>query len=327
MSSSSALCFGKLPSQADFIRFNAASPEALAFDEWLHHGLYFARTQLGTGWEQTFAGSPSYRFIFNPDNAGRFLAGIMHASQDKSQRRYPFLVSLVLDRRWFRDGDAHLAPSAFSLFFDGAGQLLGRALNGLDVRQIADATQALHCPEPDPGTVSSHYSGDFLEKYPVETFWRELFGSFDDPRKYLLFNNLAEVLLQARKKPSRTISLGLRFPLPVNRGQTDHVVSLWLNIAYIMLGAMPEAPCFFWNIPDEATPGYLFLFFRQPSPKNFVQLLKPDAENDNLCQLDEEGSEAPGKAAATISSSLKALLDRREGFLNGFLKGLMVTVS
>src|SRR5512135_429236 len=122
MTSSSALCLGKLPSQADFIRFNAASPEALAFDEWLHHGLYFARTQLGTGWEQAFANAPSYRFIFNPEQAGRFLAGVMQASQDRSQRRYPFLVSLILDRHWFRDGDAYLAPSAFSSFYDGAGQ-------------------------------------------------------------------------------------------------------------------------------------------------------------------------------------------------------------
>jgi type VI secretion system protein ImpM len=326
-SGSTALCFGKLPSQADFVRVNAASQEALTMDEWLHQGLYFARTQLGNTWEQEFANAPAYRFIFNPENANRFLAGVMQASQDKSQRRYPFLASLMLDRHWFREGDTHLVVPAFSSFFEGAGQLVQRAMNGLDMRQLTDAMQALNCLEPDRNAVMGQYAREFLDAHSVARLWQELFGSVEDPRKYLLFSNLAEVLLSARRKNSRTISLGLRFPLPGAFQQTDYLVSFWLHVSSIMLDAMSGFPCLFWNIPDDDSPGFLFLFFRQPSPKIFVQLLKPETSNDNICPVDEEGIEAVGKAATSIPASLRTLLDRREGSLGNFLKGLAIAAA
>jgi type VI secretion system protein ImpM len=326
-SGSSALCFGKLPSHADFIRFNAASQEALTMDEWLHHGLYFARTQLGGGWEQEFARAPSYRFIFNPENTNRFLTGVMQPSQDKSGRRYPFLVSLMLDRRWLGDGTLHLAPPSFSSFFEGAGQLAQRAMNGVDVRQVTDSTQALHCLEPDRTAVMAQYSKEFLEAYSTTTLWQALFGTADDPRKYLLFSNLAEVLLSARRRNASTVSVGLRFPLPSDFQQTDFLVSFWLNVSSIMLGYIPASPCLFWSLPDNTATGYLFLFFRQPSPKIFVQLLKPETDNDNICPVDEEGKEAAGKASIVIPTALRTLLNRREGSLGSFLKSLTITVA
>jgi type VI secretion system ImpM family protein len=327
ISGSSALCFGKLPSHADFIRFNAASREALALDEWLHHGLYFARTQLGVGWEQDFTHAPTYRFVFNPESADRFLAGVMQPSQDKSQRSYPFLVSLLLDHRWLRDSDAHLAPAAFSSFFEGAGRLIRDATNGLEMREIADQTQALNCPEPDRGAVMGQYNKEFLEPFAVISFWQELFGSFDDPRKFLLFNNLADVLLPVRNRSFRRMNLGLRFPLLKSGQRADYMACFWLNITLTMLGTMPGWPFLFWNTPVNGAPGYLFLFFRQPSPKNFLQLLKPGADTESICAVDEEGKEALGNAAAKIPSALRGLLEKREGSLSGFLKGLIIALS
>jgi type VI secretion system ImpM family protein len=326
-SGASALCFGKLPSQADFVRFNAAGQEALKMDEWLHQGLYFARTQLGNAWEQEFANAPAHRFIFNPENANRFLAGVMRPSQDKSQRRYPFLASLMLDRHWFREGEMHLVVPACSSFFEGAGQLVQRAMNGVDMRQLADAIQALNCVEPDRNAVVGQYAREFLEAHSVATLWQELFGNDEDPRKYLLFSNLAEVLLSARRKSSRTVSLGLRFPLPGGFRQTDYLVSFWLHVSFIMLDAMSGFPSWFWSVPDDDSRGFLFLFFRQPSPKIFIQLLKPETSNDNICPVDEEGIEAVGKAATSIPASLRTLLDRREGSLGSFLKGLTIALA
>lgn len=326
-SGSSALCFGKLPSHADFIRYNAASQEVLAFDDWLHQGLYFARTQLGPTWEQEFAHAPTYRFMFNPENASRSLAGILQASQDKSQRSYPFLASLLLDRHWFREGEAHLAPAAFTSFYGGASQFVRRAMNGLDMKQIAESMQALDCPEPDRNGVISRYQKEFLESYAVDTFWQELLGSFGNPRKYIIFNNLAEVLLPARNKSSRRVSVGLRFPLPGDQQRTDYVVSLWLNIVLVMLGTLPGWPFLFWSMPGDGTRAHLFVFFRQPSPKNFVHLLRPEADSENIFPVEEEGKSSMESAAARIPAALRALLDKREGSLSGFLKGLTVTVS
>lgn len=319
---SSALCFGKLPAHPDFVRYNAAGREALALDEWMHHGLYFARTQLGPGWEQEFAQTPSYRFVFNPETAQRSLAGVWQASRDKAERRYPFIVSLLLDRHWIRDSDAHLTPTAFSSFFEGAGQFIGRAMNGLEMRKIADETQALNCPEPDLQAVAARYAREFLDPLPIHSLWEELFGSFDDSRKYLVFSNLIDVLLPFRTRNVRGLGLGLRFPLLDGGSRADLSACFWLHVSLIMMGALPGQPFLFWSAAGNGMPAHLFLFFRQPSPKHFLQLVKPAAESENICPVDQGRTETLGRAAAMLPSRLRVLLDKREGSLGGFLTGL-----
>lgn len=326
VSGSSALCFGKLPSHADFIRFNAASREVLAFDEWLHHGLYFARTQMGQTWEQAFARSPQYHFLFYPENAERFLAGVMQASQDKSQRKYPFLVSMLMDRRLFPDSQVYLAPIVFSEFFERARQIVDRALGGLEMREISDQTQALNVPVLDHGTTESRYREEYLDALSVREFWQRLFGSFEDPRKYLLFKNLTEVLLPLRHRSLSRMNLGLRFPLSKGGDTTAFEVCFWLHVSMALLDASPGTPFLFWNLPHSDAAGYLFLFFRQPSARNFLQLIRPEAENDTICAMDEEGKEKLATVAQTLSYSHRALLEAGDEKLSHFLHGLKKAV-
>lgn len=325
-SGSSALCFGKLPSHADFIRYNAASREALAFDEWLHHGLYHARIQLGAGWEQDFARAPMYRFLFTPENTDRSLVGVLQPSRDKSQRRYPFLVSLLLERQSLRDSDLPLVPAAFSSFFESADELVHRAMNGLEARELTESAQALNCPPPDPETVISRYQTEFLQRLSTASLWEGLFGSFDDPRKYLLFRNLRQALLPVRDRSFKRLSLGLRFPLLRDSGQTDFLACFWMNVTMTMLGTMPGGPFLFWGVPADGARTYLFVFFRQPSPKNFVQLIRPETDSDSICPVDEEGIKDIDRAATAMPSALRALLDKRDGSLSSFLRALTMTV-
>ncbi len=315
----STLCFGKLPSQPDFVRFNAASREILAFDEWVRTGLYTARTRIGQGWEQAFTSSPRYRFIFYPENADRFLSGVIQASQDKSQRRYPFLVSMLLDRRCVPDNLVHLLPLAFSRFFGEAGTLLSRALEGLELRAIAESVQSLDGPVSDHGETEFRYQSEYLDSCSVRKFWEDLFGTFDDPRKYLVLRNLAEILLPVRHRSVSRLNLGLRFPLFGGQDAVELKVCFWLQLALLLIGSSPGRPSLFWNLPENGAPAYLFLFFRQPSPAHFVQLMKPEAEGDSVCAVEEDGREKLVSAAQTLPPGYRASLESGGDSMRQFL--------
>ena len=317
-----AFCSGKLPTHADFIRYNAASREALAFDDWLHHGLHFVRTQLGTNWEKTFSQAPLYQFVFHPENSERFLSGLLLASQDKSQRRYPFLVSLLVDRRRFLESQVQLTPVLLSSFFERAGQFVLRAVSGMEMRDIADQVQALDGSSLDHRASEQEFRAEYLDVVPVKEFWEGLFGSFEDPRKYLSLRNLLDVLLPVRNRSPFRLNLGLRFPLSKDSRRTKFEVCFWLEICLILLGGSPGMPFLFWTLPRENAGGHLFLFFRQPSPKVFLQLLNPGLENETICVVDEEGSDKLATVGQTLAPGFRKLLDSGGMNLSQFLAGL-----
>jgi len=317
-----AFCSGKLPAHADFIRFNAASREALAFDDWLHHGLHFVRTQLGVSWERTFSQSPQYQFVFHPENSDRFLSGLLMASQDKSQRRYPFLVSLLMDRRRFLDNQVFLAPVLLSSFFERAAQFVLRAMNGMEMRDIADQTQALSVSSLDQGSSEQQFRSEYLEVVTAREFWASVFGSFDDPRKFLVLKNLVDVLLPVRRRTPFRLNLGLRFPLSRDLRKRKFEVCLWHQVCLSMLGASPGVPFLFWTLPRDGGEGHLFLFFRQPPPRFFLQLLSPGVENETICIVDEEGAENVATAGQTLTQGYRALIESGDVTLSQFLQGL-----
>ena len=322
-----ALCFGKLPSFGDFVRHNATSREVLAFDEWLHQGLYFARTQLGAKWDQTFAAAPQYCFLFVPENAERYLAGVMRASHDKSLRRYPFLVSLLLDRRRFANDGAHLLPLALSGFFEDGRRFVERAMNGIEAREIADQTQALTVGDLSHLVSTSNYKTDFLDGVTLNGFLTRLYGSFENPRKYLLFKNLADVLPPFRSRSLLRLNLGLRFPLSANDTATSYEVCFWIHLCQAFLGGISFAPILFWTRSEGEQPGHLFLFFRQPSSKNYLQILKPEAESETICVVDQDGGDRMTSISEALPHLYRSLLDSGGSTMGQFLLGVRNVVS
>lgn len=314
-----AMCFGKLPSHGDFVRHNAASREVLAFDEWIHQGMYFSKTQCGTQWDQTFASSPRYRFLYSPENADRCLVGFMQPSHDKSLRRYPFLVSLLVDRRRF-NGGIHLLPLSLAHFLDEGSRLVERAMNGMESREIAEQTHALSVSELDPASPDASYRGEFLDTTTQEQFWTSLFDSFTDPRKFLVMKNLGDTLQPFKHRGLHRLTLGFRFPLSNDSRSSGFEVGFWLQLCQAMLGSFPGTPILFWNAPQNGTRGYLFVFFRPPSPKAYLKLLRPEVENEAVCVVDEEGKEKNTNVAQALPNDVRTLLDTAAMPLSRFLQ-------
>jgi len=86
-----ASLFGKLPTRGDFIRVNAASPEALDWASWLEAGVDAARAA-GCG----LPGEPVC-FFYRRDGANKAMLGVFHSSTDKVGRVFPVSVFCAVD--------------------------------------------------------------------------------------------------------------------------------------------------------------------------------------------------------------------------------------
>jgi type VI secretion system ImpM family protein len=316
------------------VRHNAGGRDVLAFDQWLQHGIYHARTELRAEWETSYSHSPAYRFVFFPENSESLLLGVLQPSHDRSDRSYPFIVCLRIDRR-LSANRLPLIPMLFSSFLDDASQLVEDATReSMTLQQLAERTEALCAPvECDYASMSRAYETS-LGATSVGRLRELLWGGDGNERTQLVFKNLIEVLVPLRGRNAARLALGLRFPLPVERSSQRFTASFWLLAASALVGANWPRPFFFWTAPSSPAasssngangshvethavePAYLFLFLRQPSVSSLRALLRPDLTSESVYVIDGDGLGGvggvrvalPPRLAATVSATDKNLL-------------------
>lgn len=318
----SASCFGKLPGFGDFVRHNAGSREMLAFDQWLQQGMLAAKAQLRQSWEADYDAAPPQHFLFCPTNTEHFLAGLLQASRDKSDRRYPFWVSWLIERSYYHENLAALTPVILAGRLSHVRQLMQHARTELNANNLIGMVANLSFP----GTQDSEREVGLYHKYLGATacasFWQRLFDDFSDLRKYVLCKNLCEILLPFRQARLDELKLGLRFPLAADAESAAFGVSFWIQMSLELARCSSFTPVYFWNLPEPGRKAFLFLFFRPPSAKSFVQLLRPEIASDGICELDEEGSDKILLAEQALPSLYRGLLQRPELTLKEFLSRL-----
>ena len=323
----SAMCFGKLPAFGDFVRHNVGGRDAIAFDRWLQQGLYHARVRLGDEWDASFRGSPSYHFLFFPENSESFLLGRLQPSHDRSERRFPFIVSLRVDRRLPAEL-LPLAPVLFASFLDGATRLMADA-DGMSAHDIAEATERLDTPVTQDYHALLRAYRLHLDGTSSGELWSRLWDDAGDERAAAVFANLLDVLLPLRGRNPERLALGLRFPAAPERPQLEYTVSFWLEATFRIVGARAPRPFLFWTAPagragdgepTVATASHLFTFLRQPTARSVLHLLRPDLDGDCIHEMDADG---PGRAARrgdALPAWLAAALAARETSLGELLQ-------
>lgn len=290
--------FGKLPRFADFVRYNTGGAEIRIFEKWIQEGLYFAQKQYDRNWPRTYARSPEYQFLFNHDGADRFLLGALRPSQDSSERRFPFVVTLRISKDMAAGTDVFAYfPVMLSRFLQQTSQVLEQAEMAVSRRDIAIETERLNeALEVDTEAALSGFR-DYLEGTTLSQFFEIVLGRADDPRRFRLIRNLADILLPMRGHPPHRLALGLRFPLGGDGASLHHTVCFWILAVARMLGDPPLNPNAFWGGSDLESERFLFLYLRPPASRNLIQLVCPQSENDGVCRLDEEGKDLPPQEA------------------------------
>ena len=139
--------FGKLPLHGDFIRQTQGVRELDELDVWLQEGMYrsqqsFVSTAAGNSWNADFDTLPPARFVFRSGTTGALLVGISTASQDRTGRRYPFMIAARVGGLPAGLTYAQL-PLALAAFLDDAETVATTGHEGLDLPAFTARIQQL----------------------------------------------------------------------------------------------------------------------------------------------------------------------------------------
>lgn len=311
--------FGKLPFHADFIRHNASGEDMRALDLWIQQGLYQAAKHYSQNWDSMYKNSPAYHFLFNPEDSDFLLIGLYKPSYDKSQRKYPFTIAKRITQRHFDTKFLHILPILFGDFFRQSLQIFQEDSQGLGADVLRERVVNMRGISDEDWEVSTASFEHYLSTTEMERFLIRLLGDFENQRKFLMMKNLFEVLSPFQSRRHIHIPLGLRFPLSQNTAAIEHEVCFWISLCYRILGSHSVIPNVFWPIQDSSNANYLFVYFRKPTWKTFLQLLGPRADFDSVCKLEEDGADNPAYFTQDIRPDFRSALEDKGLTLRGLL--------
>ena len=134
-------CFGKLPNFADFVKFNSGNNEIFVFDKWLQSGIQFSKTKFSMKFDAAYSSADIVQFVFPIQNNTNTLLGSFISSNDKSGRKYPFIISTPINNS-FDHENTHLIPLAFKEFYQYSGNII---CNMKDINSLDDSISTKLC--------------------------------------------------------------------------------------------------------------------------------------------------------------------------------------
>lgn len=263
----------------------------------------------GEDWETTFDSATPLSFVGRPSGDTRLLlAGHIHPSRDESGRRYPLTVfcEIQLDRQ---GRGLQVLPFALNSFFDAASRFSrSTASRALD----SNAVKAMATLVPENPIDLARGMADHLREVTMESFWSSLFGSFDDPRKYLCIKNLFGTLAPLRGYDPRRVSMGLRLPGVASDNQLTSSLTMasWVSLCRAVIGEESLANAWlFWHTGSTAARPGCFLYFRAPAPSALSAMLDPGDTTESIWDMESMGRDKILEARDSLGPAITTVLD------------------
>jgi type VI secretion system ImpM family protein len=312
-------CFGKLPKFADFVKFNSGNSEILFFDKWIQNGLQIAKTKLGADFNSKYSSADLMQFIFPIQSSGNYLIGTLIQSNDKSGRKYPFIISTPIDNELGAD-NSHLIPTTFADYFSHSEQIITQLNEHEKLDEIISVIENnFHQNEANISHKKLQYQ-EYTNITTTNKLWNRLFGNFDDERKYLMMYNLIEILLPLKNKPLNNFTLGLKIPIVSESEFMYSNISFWIDVCLTLIGNKNIKPFLFWLKNSKTLENNLVLFLSQPPNENLAHFIDQSFLMDNICLTEKEGKLET--SLEQMNPNYKNLLEQKEISLNQFLQSL-----
>jgi type VI secretion system ImpM family protein len=323
----SPLCFGKLPTFGDFVRFNAAGKEILFLDEWFQKGLLFAKNRLHPNWDLAYKKAPNYFFIFPSDENNRCITCVFYPSRDKIGRKYPFFAGMSVEFTVLHEKPFFHLPALFQPLREQASQYALKAVQGqlseiipADVEDLGhDLEQSF---EISMGNYDNFKMNTTLGQHVTQT-WND----FNNPAKKVVYENLISLVKSLKKQDVSRLAYGLRIPLGWQTPVNVYMVSFWLELIAKMLPQYLNIPYLFFANDNPMKPAYLFIYFNHPSANNFASLIQVDLEIDSVYKLDSPSSSGSPGTENNMDTQLNAIMDNSNQNLADFKKSLIEIVN
>jgi type VI secretion system protein ImpM len=287
--------FGKIPAQGDFIRLNASTPAALAFDVFLQEGLEALRRSGG----QLVPEPVRFSFFDLPSKSGIY--GVFAPSQDAVGRQYPLSVFAGLKG----EGGVAVVPFVGRGFLDEAAELLafGATLSAADLFSRAKALDTPGLGE-DGGREALRKA---LHDTGAAWLWQTLFPEAPAESVAYALRTLKTACDTVKGKPPTSAGVVLDCPAP-NR----HAALFWLALVDGRLGWKGAAPSFFWS----ASGGGRMLIALGPTPSAVLTFLaRPDSPSNKLWPLRTGVASARDAALRDLDANVREVAAAQDGSL------------
>lgn len=262
----------------------------MAVEKWLEEAVQTLRNHNPQQWEVMYDNTPPHHFVLQTEKCDGFLIGSLFFSADKGGRRYPLTLFIEVNApEQLRD--MILAPVAFAQFFKETTSLM-KERGHLQSEAFLAGVERLGCSPADRQSAKGAFS-TFLRNTTNETFWTANFGDFNDSRKFLLLQNLTQILFPLQQQKVQRFSLGLRFPLPADGGENPLWVTFWLFLINRLLGKDFLASSAFWTTENSGTAPGVLVFLQPPAPGSLRFVIQPESDDNRLCVLARDGEANP----------------------------------
>jgi type VI secretion system protein ImpM len=285
--------FGKIPSQGDFVRLNASTPAALAFDAFLSEALEVLKR---TGGE--LPPSP-VQFAFFDAASKTGLYGVFSPSRDSVGRQYPLSVFAPLPAG-IRVAAVPYPARAFVL---AAVEILsaGAMLPSAELCTRARTLPAPQVPDGDAGRAQLRRS---LHDTGSMWLWQTLFPDTPDEGKAYALRTLKTACEAVKGKPPSTPGVVLDCPAP-----NLNAVMFWLTLVEGWLGWRGASPSFFWSA------GRVLIALGPPPGGMLSFLVRPESTSNKLWPLRTTVATARESAARELDPKIRQLVGDSNGSL------------
>jgi len=296
--------FGKLPSQADFVRWGSTTEALTNFDDWLTACVEWAHARGGEPWRAAFRAGTARAFLHRLEPAGdaaTFIVGAIAPSQDQAGRLFPISVAAPVRL----DPDFKRSPQLLPLICEAIWQAAGECVAQLSVTP-ADEGGALLAGLPameEPNFADSEQAyEEWGNELPLVELWaliapgQSLAGLRDAVRV------LAEAVRPHREEFPNT-QLTLRVPLGAAGGAA---LCFWLDLVRRLSGWQRTVPSFYWS--HDGAEGQLTLHLGAAPPATVSELWLATATRDEFCSLGAPVPESVLELLPALSAQCESAL-------------------
>lgn len=262
--------FGKLPIHGDFVRVNRTVPVLATLDHWFQEGIHRMRLQAGREFEARFDATLPMRLLVSNPGGKDLFAGAWIASQDRTGRRFPFVLGVCAALPGSH-GLANL-PCELAACLELAEDQATQGWRGRSLAEFQELAAAMPCQQSADGAFA---------EYASERLWDAVLPGSDPAARAGLLWRIRQLL---QPQPPKLV---LRLP---TTGEGEQI-GFWLQlVARWAVGSLPSLAA--WRAANGPQPGALALLFDRLNGRYFEPVFWPEVENDHAYDLARDDSSA-----------------------------------
>ncbi|MCF2827839.1 MULTISPECIES: type VI secretion system-associated protein TagF [unclassified Pseudoalteromonas] len=257
---------GKNPIQADFIKFNVDSREAITLERWLQEG-YADMSRQALIKDVSSQKEQSTLFFIASGQDENCLLGTLQPSEDKSGRQYPFCSFVLSSNADYKQNPAFLFSECGSAF---KSLSLSHELirNCSSVEQMRHSAQELkQVSELVSQPIDFDKAMSSLRASPIQRVWDALELEDLDQRAQLI-SQVMSALKMIKTQGCLRCQFGLKLPMPQVGEDTQLLGAFWLHLITNMVADHHWQPWCFYNYGQLSQKASLVVYCR-PMPASY----------------------------------------------------------